>query len=93
MSEARRTLALGLRPWVKYDRCAYSAQDGLARQFNVGHDGRDRGRPTWGCVLHDSTKGPTEVIIVAEGLRTMREATTAAEEYARGLAWTKGASW
>lgn len=46
----RRVLALGLRPWVKYDRRAYSAQDGLARQFNVGHDGRAHGRPTSGCV-------------------------------------------
>lgn len=93
MSEARRTLALGLRPWVKYDRCAYSAQDGLARQFNVGHDGQRCGRPTWGCVLHDSTKDPTEVTIVAEGLETMREAKDVAEEYARGLAWIEGASW
>lgn len=87
-----RILMGGLRPWIYYALSAWSAQDGPNRQFNVGLDASKK--RTWGAVLHDSTKdGSTETIIVAEGMRTRKDAIAAAVDYARHLKWCEGAPW
>lgn len=84
-----RILLCGFR-WVKYDLSAYSAQDGPDRQWNVGRGPGNK----WGAVLHYTGEdGMTETVIVAEGLRTMREAREKCEHEARRMPWYEGAPW
>lgn len=56
------------------------------REWAIGKDPKG-----WGVVLHDDQEGSPHII--AEGLKTLREAKTAAEERARRMPWIEGAPW
>jgi hypothetical protein len=95
-----RVLLFGLR-WRsdgKGTGC-YRAIDGLIGEGRIGKTtvrtyrewAIGKGPDGWGVVLHDDREGSPHII--AEGLKTMREARVTAEEKARRMPWIEGAPW